>query len=189
MHRSSVSLSLAIIATLTVGAKSAQAVSITSDMIEIRGSDGVTVKAVSGTAEGTSGNCQWSGPGAPLNFQCETTSISVPFTFTAGTFPADVAIFLTNPDGSLSDVVTVDFHVDLPELYPASFSFSPAIADGTLLRYTMCDWIDNAIALQMGRGEGEIYGYLHLPCRIEINARLRQEVPRPEAPLTEKRVG
>jgi hypothetical protein len=87
------------------------------------------------------------------------------------------------------DVVTVDFHVDLPELYPASFSFSPAIADGTLLRYTMCDWIDNAIALQMGRGEGEIYGYLHLPCRIEINARLRQEVPRPEAPLTEKRVG
>ena len=29
------------------------------------------------------------------------------------------------------DVVTVDFHVEVPELYPASFSFSPAIADGT----------------------------------------------------------
>jgi lipopolysaccharide transport system ATP-binding protein len=28
------------------------------------------------------------------------------------------------------DVYTVDFHLDLPELYPASFSFSPAIADG-----------------------------------------------------------
>ena len=49
------------------------------------------------------------------------------------------------------DVYTVDFHVDLPELYPASFSFSPAIADGTLMGYQMCDWIDNAIALQMGR--------------------------------------
>src|SRR5262249_40275632 len=41
------------------------------------------------------------------------------------------------------DVYTVDFHIELPELYPASFSFSPAIADGTLSTYTMCDWIDN----------------------------------------------
>jgi hypothetical protein len=53
----------------------------------------------------------------------------------------------------------------------------------------MCDWIDNAVALQMGRGEGQIYGYLHLPCRIEINARLRQEKPAQETPLAEKRVG
>ncbi|MCS7316211.1 MAG: ABC transporter ATP-binding protein [Bryobacterales bacterium] len=71
------------------------------------------------------------------------------------------------------DIYTVDFHLELPELYPASFSFSPAIADGTLLHYRMCDWIDNAIALQMGHGEGQIYGYIHLPCRVEVNARLR----------------
>jgi ABC-type polysaccharide/polyol phosphate transport system ATPase subunit len=70
------------------------------------------------------------------------------------------------------DIVTVDFHIDLPELYPASFSFSPAIADGTLQGYKMCDWIDNAVALQMGHSEGQIYGYLHLPCRVEVNARL-----------------
>jgi len=31
------------------------------------------------------------------------------------------------------DIYTVDFHVDLPELYPASFSFSPAIADPSAL--------------------------------------------------------
>jgi len=31
------------------------------------------------------------------------------------------------------------------------FSFSPAVADGTLLGYRMCDWIDNAVVLQMGR--------------------------------------
>jgi lipopolysaccharide transport system ATP-binding protein len=68
------------------------------------------------------------------------------------------------------DVVTVDFYVDLPELYPASFSFSPAIADGPLDSYAMCDWIDNAVSLQMSRSEGEIYGYLRLPCRIEVNA-------------------
>lgn len=73
------------------------------------------------------------------------------------------------------DIITVDFYLDLPELYPASFSFSPAIADGTLMGYQMCDWIDNAITLQMGRSEAQIYGYMHLPCRVEVNARIRTE--------------
>ena len=73
------------------------------------------------------------------------------------------------------DVITVDFYVDLPELYPASFSFSPAIADGTLMGYQMCDWIDNAIALQMGRSEAQVYGYMHLSCRVEVNSRVRTE--------------
>lgn len=70
------------------------------------------------------------------------------------------------------DTHTVDFHLQLPHLYPASFSFSPAIADGNLVAYRMCDWIDNAITLQMGHGEGQVYGYLHLPCKVKLNARL-----------------
>jgi hypothetical protein len=73
-------------------------------------------------------------------------------------------------------------------LYPGAFSFSPAIADGTLADYAMCDWIDNAIVLQMSRGEGEIYGYLHLPCKVEVNARIR-EAPSEPAPLVEKPIG
>jgi len=76
------------------------------------------------------------------------------------------------------DTTTVDFHIALPELYPAAFSFSPAIADGNLTEYTMCDWIDNALTLQMGHGDGQVYGYLHLPCRVEVNSRLHAE---PEA--------
>jgi lipopolysaccharide transport system ATP-binding protein len=83
------------------------------------------------------------------------------------------------------DVYTVDFHLEMPELYPASFSFSPAIADGTLLGYQMCDWIDNAIALQMGHSPGEIYGFLRLPCRVEVNSRLAPAA----AELTEHGVG
>lgn len=83
------------------------------------------------------------------------------------------------------DIITVDFHLDLPELYPASFSFSPAVADGTLQSYEMCDWIDNAIALQMSRTSDEIYGYLHLPCRVEVNARIQ---PGP-ARVLENRLG
>jgi lipopolysaccharide transport system ATP-binding protein len=75
------------------------------------------------------------------------------------------------------DVYTIDFHVDLPELYPSSFSFSPAIADGTLHSYRMCDWIDNALALQMGHGDAPMYGYMHLPCRVELNSRLYQTQP------------
>ena len=70
------------------------------------------------------------------------------------------------------NVSTVDFHLELPELYPGSFSFSPAIADGTLHSYRTCDWIDNAIVLQMMAGPSQIYGHVHLPCRVEFNRAL-----------------
>jgi lipopolysaccharide transport system ATP-binding protein len=63
------------------------------------------------------------------------------------------------------DVSSVDFHLDMPEFYPGAFSFSPFITDGDV-----CDWIDNAITVQMGKGEGPVYGYIQLPCRIEFNA-------------------
>lgn len=76
------------------------------------------------------------------------------------------------PPMNKGDVYTVDFHLQVPELYPGSFSFSPAIADGTLTNYKMCDWIDNAITIQVGHGESEVYGYLHLPCRVELNESL-----------------
>lgn len=83
------------------------------------------------------------------------------------------------PPMAAGDVHTVDFHLDIPELYPSFFSFSPAVADGTLHYYRNCDWIDNAITLQMGHGEGPIYGYLHIPCRVEWNARLQKRDPQP----------
>jgi hypothetical protein len=89
---------------------------------------------------------------------------------------------------SAGDVYTVDFYIDLPELYPAAFSFSPAIADGTLMGYAMCDWIDNALSLQMGRSEGQIYGYIHLPCRVEVNSRVRGG-RESAAPVVEKSIG
>jgi ABC-type polysaccharide/polyol phosphate transport system ATPase subunit len=75
------------------------------------------------------------------------------------------------PPMSPGDTITVDFHITLPELYPSHFSFSPAIADGDLIEYKICDWIDNALTLQMAHGENQVYGYLHFPCRVEVNAR------------------
>jgi hypothetical protein len=36
----------------------------------------------------------------------------------------------------------------------------------------------------MGHSEGQIYGYIHLPCKINVNARLE-----PKIQLTEARLG
>ena len=84
------------------------------------------------------------------------------------------------------DIYTVDFHLQLPELYPSAFSFSPAVADGTLHAYRTCDWVDNAIVLQMGPAEGEVYGHIHLPCKVELN---RSFGVRPPVPHAESAVG
>ncbi len=88
----------------------------------------------------------------------------------AGTNTAREAFDL--PPMEAGDINTVDFHLALPDLYPSTFSFSPAIADGALEHYEICDWIDNAAAVQMSRGERQIYGYLHLPCHVELNRAL-----------------
>jgi len=68
------------------------------------------------------------------------------------------------------DICTIDFSIDIPEFYPGTFSFSPFVSDG---RDGICDWIDNAITVQMARGEGPAYGYIQVPCKVELNAPLR----------------
>lgn len=72
----------------------------------------------------------------------------------------------------IGECATIDFHVDLPALYASTFSFSPAIANGTLERYTQCDWIDNAVVLQMEKSSSPIYGQMHFPCRVHVNSKL-----------------
>jgi hypothetical protein len=47
----------------------------------------------------------------------------------------------------------------------------------------MCDWIDNAITLQMIHGSGPVYGYLHIPCQVEVNSCLYGRAPRTEVEL------
>jgi lipopolysaccharide transport system ATP-binding protein len=80
------------------------------------------------------------------------------------------------PPMAAGELCTVDFHLDVPALYPSSFSFSPAIADGSLEHYAICDWIDNAIALQMDPTEHPVYGQFHFPCRVEVNAKIGAKV-------------
>jgi lipopolysaccharide transport system ATP-binding protein len=91
------------------------------------------------------------------------------------------------PPMSPDDIYTVDFHLQLPQLYPSAFSFSPAVAEGTLHSYRICDWVDNAIVLQMAPSDGEIYGHFHLPCRVELNRSLA--APREALAHAERAVG
>jgi ABC-type polysaccharide/polyol phosphate transport system ATPase subunit len=77
----------------------------------------------------------------------------------------------------IGDICTVDFYLDLPPLYASSFSFSPAVANGTLEHYSTCDWIDNAIVLEMEKSEDAIYGQMHLPCRVTVNERVGAPAP------------
>lgn len=83
----------------------------------------------------------------------------------------------TLPPMMIGDICTVDFHIELPALYASNFSFSPAIADGTLEHYTMCDWIDNAIVLPMEPCDQPIYGQFHFPCRVEVNSTIGAGAP------------
>ena len=77
------------------------------------------------------------------------------------------------------DKCTVDFYLDLPALYASSFSFSPAIANGSLEHYSMCDWIDNAVVLQMEKSGQPMYGQFHLDCRVKVNTKLGSGVITP----------
>jgi lipopolysaccharide transport system ATP-binding protein len=63
-------------------------------------------------------------------------------------------------------ILTADFQLSLPALYPGHFSFSPAVADGPLRGDHICDWVDNALALQFVSAKRPIYGYVSLPCVV-----------------------
>jgi energy-coupling factor transporter ATP-binding protein EcfA2 len=80
------------------------------------------------------------------------------------------------PPMAPGDIFTVDFHLTFPELYPSHFSFSPAIANGSLHAYEICDWVDNAVTVQMGPSDGEVYGYIRFPCRVQLNSTIKGPV-------------
>lgn len=63
---------------------------------------------------------------------------------------------------------TVDFAFNLPEFYPGFFSFSPSVGDRKQSgsETATCDWVDNALTLQMERSAGDVYGCLHVPAHV-----------------------
>jgi ABC-type polysaccharide/polyol phosphate transport system ATPase subunit len=63
------------------------------------------------------------------------------------------------------DRLSVDFIMDLPFLHSGFYHFSPAVADGELNQYEMCDWVDNACAIDIVE-RATTYGHLRVPVRV-----------------------
>jgi len=63
------------------------------------------------------------------------------------------------------DRLSVDFILDLPYLQAGFYYLSPAVADGMLDQYDMCDWIDNACAIEVIE-RTNTYGHLRVPMRV-----------------------
>jgi lipopolysaccharide transport system ATP-binding protein len=63
------------------------------------------------------------------------------------------------------DRLSVDFVMDLPFLHTGFYYFSPAVADGALNQYEMCDWIDNACAIDLAERNTTL-GHIRIPMRV-----------------------
>ncbi len=69
------------------------------------------------------------------------------------------------PPARSGDRISVDFVLDLPLLQQGFYYFSPAVADGMLDQYDICDWIDNACAIEIVQ-KTNTYGYMRVPTRV-----------------------
>jgi len=81
------------------------------------------------------------------------------------------------PAAHSGERLSVDFVMDLPFLHAGFYYLSPAVADGTLDQYEMCDWIDNACAIEV-RERTTTYGHLRVPTRVRVVA-VREEISKP----------
>jgi lipopolysaccharide transport system ATP-binding protein len=69
---------------------------------------------------------------------------------------------------SPGEVRTLDFHFDLPELAPGHYTLTPAIADGDLGEYAICDMAQNAATFEVTATRA-ITGYLRFPCTVSVS--------------------
>jgi lipopolysaccharide transport system ATP-binding protein len=61
------------------------------------------------------------------------------------------------------DIHTVDFHWIMPELAAGAYFVSIAISEGTLDRFEVCDYVEDAVAIA-AEPDGGARGYMHLRC-------------------------
>ncbi len=70
------------------------------------------------------------------------------------------------PAARAGQIYTSDFHVAMPHLAAGSYSISPAVASGSVLKHDMCDWIDNALVFSLSSDE-LIYGVLRMDVEVK----------------------
>ncbi len=65
------------------------------------------------------------------------------------------------PEMDAGDTETVEFHLAMPELAAGRYFVSIAVSEGTLDEFGVCDYVENAIAIDAG---GNATGYVRLRC-------------------------
>jgi len=70
------------------------------------------------------------------------------------------------PAAQAGDIITSDFYIPMPHLAAGSYSISPAVAEGSVLKHDMCDWIDNALVFSL-RSDELIYGMLKMNVEVK----------------------
>ena len=68
------------------------------------------------------------------------------------------------PPLEAGQAATVDFHIRLPEVASGRYAFAPAICDGTLLDFAICDLAEDAAALEVLPGDAPVRGSMRIPC-------------------------
>ena len=71
------------------------------------------------------------------------------------------------PPARAGDQMSVDFVMDLPLLQGGFYHFSPAVAEGTLDEYEMCDWVENAYAVEVVQ-RTTTHGHMRIPMRVRV---------------------
>ena len=86
------------------------------------------------------------------------------------------------PPLSPGQCCTVEFGFKLPQFYPGFFSFSPSVFETPrpdVPDPEPCDWVDNAVTLQVERAAGQVYGSVHVTARVRWSRpSVDQELPR-----------
>jgi lipopolysaccharide transport system ATP-binding protein len=62
------------------------------------------------------------------------------------------------------DTMEACFHLTVPRLAPGKYSVSVAIADGNIVDYEICDYIEDATTFQVEPAARLVSGYMELPC-------------------------
>jgi lipopolysaccharide transport system ATP-binding protein len=75
------------------------------------------------------------------------------------------------PPARKGQIITSDFRVKFPNLAPGSYSISPAVAKGSVLRHDMCDWIDNALVFALA-SQILIYGMMRMD--VDVHSYISQ---------------
>jgi len=78
------------------------------------------------------------------------------------------------PAARAGDRLSVDFVMDLPFLHAGFYHFSPAVANGTLDQYEMCDWIENACAIEVMQ-RTTTHGHLRIPVRVRVTTEAQRD--------------